>query len=174
MTVRPILAALSAFLVAGCAAVDVADYRAERPALDFARYFDGTVDGWGVFQDRSGKVVRRFHVRIDGRWNGNAGTLDEEFEYSDGTRERRVWTLVKDGDRYTATAGDVVGTAQGAAAGNAVHWTYVLALVVDGRTWHVDMDDWMFLVDESTLVNRTTMRKFGVRLGELSLAFRKR
>ena len=174
MNRRRLLVAFAAFALAGCATVDVADYSSARPVLDLARYFDGTVDGWGMFQDRSGRVVKRFHVRIDAKWEGNAGTLDEHFEYSDGTKERRVWKLVRDGDRYTGTAGDVVGTAQGRASGNALHWQYVLALPVDGRTWHVDMDDWMFLIDETTLLNRTTMSKFGVKVGEVTLAFRKR
>ena len=160
--------------LAGCSTVDVADYRAERPSLDLAQYFNGTIDGWGMFQDRSGKVIKRFHVRIDATWSGNAGTLDEHFTYSDGTTENRVWKLVKDGDRYTGTAGDVVGTAQGMAAGNALRWNYVLALPVDGRTWHMDMDDWMFLIDEKTMLNRTTMSKLGVRVGEVTLSFRKR
>lgn len=174
MNRRRLLVAFAAFALAGCATVDVADYSSERPVLDLARYFDGTVDGWGMFQDRSGRVVKRFHVRIDAKWEGNAGTLDEHFEYSDGTKERRVWKLVRDGDRYTGTAGDVVGTAQGRASGNALHWQYVLALPVDGRTWHVDMDDWMFLIDETTLLNRTTMSKFGVKVGEVTLSFRRR
>ena len=163
-----------AFGLAGCSTVDVTDYRAERPPLDLAQYFNGTIDGWGMFQDRSGKVIKRFHVRIDATWSGNSGTLDEHFTYSDGTTENRVWKLVKDGDRYTGTAGDVVGTAQGMAAGNALRWNYVLALPVDGRTWYMDMDDWMFLVDERTMLNRTTMSKLGVRVGEVTLSFRKR
>lgn len=174
MTLRRVLAALAAFALAGCASVDISDYRAERPLLDLAQYFNGTVDGWGMFQDRSGRVVKRFHVRIDASWDGNAGTLDEHFEFSDGTKENRVWKLVKDGDRYTGTAGDVVGTAHGSAAGNALRWNYVLALTVDGSTWHVDMDDWMFLVDERTMLNRTTMSKLGVRIGEVTLSFRRR
>ena len=166
------LAALAG--LAGCASLDVATYRAEQPTLDLARYFDGTVDGWGMFQDRSGKVVKRFYVRIDARWEGNQGTLDEHFEFSDGTRENRVWKLVKNGDRYTGAAGDVVGTATGSAAGNALSWNYVLAVPVDGRTWHVDMDDWMYLIDDRTMLNRTTMSKFGFKVGEVTLSFRKR
>lgn len=164
---------LCALIVAGCATVDVAHYRAEKPVLDLAQYFSGPLEGWGMFQDRSGQVVKRFHVRLNGTWTGNAGTLDEEFTYADGTRETRVWKIVKDGNRYTGTAGDVVGTAQGEAAGNALRWNYVLALPVDGRTWHMDMDDWMFVIDEKTVLNRTTMSKFGVKVGEVTLAFRK-
>ena len=160
--------------LAGCASLDVATYQAEKPVLDLAQYFNGTVDGWGMFQDRSGKVIKRFTVRIDARWEGNQGTLDEHFEYSDGTKENRIWKISKDGNRYTGTAGDVVGTAVGKAAGNALSWNYVLALPVDGRTWNMDMDDWMYLVDERTMLNRTTMSKFGFRVGEVTLSFRRR
>jgi len=158
----------------GCASVDVADYRAEQPPLDLAEYFNGTVDGWGMFQDRSGKVVRRFTVRIDGRWDGNRGTLDEHFEFSDGERQNRVWTLVRDGDLYAGTAGDVVGTGQGLQQGNAFNMRYVLTLPYGGRTIDVDMDDWMYRIDEKTVLNRAEMRKFGFRVGEVTLSFRKR
>jgi hypothetical protein len=174
MIARAALAAFALFTLAGCATVDVSTYAAEKPLLDIARYFDGRVDGWGMFQDRSGKVVKRFTVTIDARWEGNRGTLDEHFVFSDGTTQNRVWQLVKDGDRYTGTAGDVVGTGAGVQQGNALNLRYVLALPVDGRTWHVDMDDWMYAIDERTVLNRTTMTKFGIRLGEVTLSFTKR
>jgi len=164
----------AAAVVVGCATTDVGEYGAEKPPLDLAEYFNGTIDGWGMFQDRSGKVLKRFYVRIDATWDGDRGTLDEHFEYADGEKQRRVWTLTKSRDRYSGTAADVVGTAQGRAQGNALHWNYVLALPVDGKVWNMDMDDWMFLIDEKTMLNRTTMSKFGFRVGEVTLSFRKR
>jgi hypothetical protein len=173
-SVRLALALVVASSMAGCAGVDVAGYAAERPQLDLRRYFDGPIDAWGLVHDRSGKVIRRFHVAIDARWRGDTGTLDESFTYADGRREKRVWTVVKDGDRYTATAADVVGTAIGAAAGNALNLRYVLAVPIDGATWNLDMDDWMFQMDEATLLNRTRMSKFGIPLGDITIAFRKR
>src|SRR5664279_2285625 len=174
MNLKFALAGLAALAVTACTTIDVSNYANEKPRLDLAQYFTGTVDGWGMFQDRSGAVVKRFYVRIDCNWKGNEGTLDEHFEYTDGTTQNRVWKLVKDGDRYTGTAGDIVGVAQGNAAGNALHWAYVLALPVDGKTWNMDMDDWMFLIDEKTMLNRTTMSKLGFRVGEVTLSFRKR
>lgn len=167
--------ALMLFMLAGCGTVPVEQYRDERPALDLRRYFDGTIDGWGLFQDRSGKVVKRFYVRIDAKWVGDTGTLDEHFEYSDGTRSRRVWTITRlDEHRYRGTAADVAGAARGEAYGNALRWKYVLNLEVDGKTWAVDFDDWMYLMDDRVMLNRSVMSKFGVRLGELTLSFSKR
>lgn len=175
MPIRTALATLATLLLTGCAAVEPLDYRAEKPALDLFRYFEGTVDGWGIFSDRSGRVVKRFTVAISGRVEGERLTLDEAFSYSDGTKSQRTWVISRTAPgRYSGTAGDVIGTAAGASGGNALRWTYVLALEVDGRTYHVDFDDWMYLQDEAVMLNRSTMSKFGFRLGELTLAFRKR
>ncbi|MEY4711228.1 MAG: hypothetical protein RIS88_678 [Pseudomonadota bacterium] len=162
-------------LMTGCASPDVADYQGEKPALDLRTYFNGTVDAWGVFTDRSGKVVKRFTVVMECTWQGDEGVLDEAFTYSDGTKQRRVWRVRKLPDgRYTGTADDVVGQAQGQARGNALRWRYTLALPVDGRVWHVDFDDWMYLMSEKVLLNRATMSKFGITLGEVTLSFTKR
>ena len=168
-------AAAAGVALAGCAGPEPARYAAEQPRLDIRSYFDGTVDAWGVFTDRSGAVVKRFTVVMDCRWHGDRGVLDEAFTFSDGTRQRRVWRLTRVGEgRYEGRADDVVGVAVGEERGNALQWRYTLALPVDGRTWNVEMDDWMFLMNEQVMLNRATMRKFGVRLGEVTLSFRKR
>jgi hypothetical protein len=94
---------------------------------------------------------------------------------SDGTTQRRIWRLTKHADgRYTGTADDVVGTANGQTRGNAFRWNYTLALPVDGKVYNVDLDDWMYLIDDRVMLNRATMSKFGFRLGEITLSFTKR
>ena len=150
-------------------------YRGQTPTLDLRQYFNGTLDAHGVFQDRSGEVVKRFKVVIDASWKGDTGTLDERFTYSDGTTQRRVWTVTRLADgRYAGTADDVVGEARGEAAGNALRWRYVLALPVDGKVYHVDFDDWMFLMDDKVMLNRSAMSKWGFHLGDVTLTFYKR
>ncbi len=160
-------------MASGCATLTPQDYASEKPKLDLATYFNGKVEGWGMVQDRSGKVLRRMVVVLECTWNGNEGVLDESFQWSDGKTEKRVWKIRKDGDRYIGTAGDVVGEARGEAAGNALRWNYVLALPVGDSVYNVDMDDWMWMIDDKTLANRTTMSKFGVRVAEISIFFRK-
>jgi hypothetical protein len=172
---RSLLAvATTAALLAACAGPQPADYATEKPLLDLAQYFNGRLNAYGVFTDRSGKVVKRFTVVMDCSWQGNQGVLDEDFTYSDGTKQRRIWRLTKlDGGRYTGTADDVVGTAQGQAAGNAFNWKYTLQLPVDGKIIEVQFDDWMWLIDERVMLNKAVMSKFGVTLGEVTLAFTK-
>ena len=65
MLLKSTLAILAIAGLTGCATTDIAEYKAEKPRLDLAQYFNGTIDGWGMFQDRSGKVVKRFYVHID-------------------------------------------------------------------------------------------------------------
>lgn len=158
----------------GCASPQVTDYAQERPQLELDRYFNGRILAYGIFQQRGGEVVRRFTVVMDCHWEGHQGVLDEAFTYSDGSTQRRIWRLTKHADgRYTGTADDVVGKAQGQTAGNAFRWNYTLRLPVDGKEYEVQFDDWMFLVDDRVMLNRATMRKFGVTLGEVLLSFTK-
>lgn len=143
--------------------------------LDLRQYFNGTLEAHGIFQDRSGEVVKRFTVIIDARWQGDVGTLDERFTYSDGSTQRRVWTITRTGEgQYVGRADDVVGEARGEEAGNALRWRYVLALPVDGKVYNVNFDDWMFLMDDRVMLNRSVMSKWGFRLGEVTLSFYKR
>ncbi len=172
---RRMLLAAGALALAGCAGPQVTDYAAERPVLDLARYFNGTLDAYGIFTDRSGQVVKRFTVVMVCTWNGNEGVLDEDFTYSDGSQQRRVWRLTRLADgRYVGRADDVVGEATGQVAGNAFRWGYTLRLPVDGKTYDVQFDDWMYLMDERVMLNKAVMSKFGFRLGEVTLSFVKR
>jgi hypothetical protein len=173
---KKLLCAMAASLgLMACSSPDVSQYRAEQPVLDVKHYLNGTLDAWGMFQGRSGEVKKRFHVVIHASWTGNTGVLDEHFSWSDGTTSRRVWTLTMAPDgSLRGTADDVVGEAIGEVAGNALRWRYVLALPVDDKIYHVNFDDWMFLMDDKVMMNRSYMSKWGIDLGEVTLTFVKR
>jgi hypothetical protein len=170
-----IAAAASVTALSGCASAPVpSDYANQTPLLDLKTYFNGNITAHGVFTDRAGKVARRFTVDMNCTWVGDDGVLDENFVYSDGTKERRVWRIKRGANgNYTGTAGDVVGVAIGKAAGNALQWSYTLSLPVDGSVYEVQFDDWMYLMSERVMLNKAVMSKFGVRLGEVTLSFYK-
>ena len=170
---------VGAFILGGCSAPQVERYATEKPALDLTTYFNGTIDAYGIFTNRSNEVVKRFKVVMKANWTvkdgKRVGTLDEDFFYSDGTTQKRIWTLTETAPGvFTGTADDVIGSAAGVLAGNALNWKYTLALPVDGTVYHVQFDDWMYLMDDKVMINKAQMSKFGIYLGEVTLAFYKR
>jgi len=159
----------------GCASQSIETYANEKPTLDLSAYFNGTLDAYGVFTDRSGSVVKRFSVVMVCNWEGDKGTLDEDFTYSDGTKQKRVWHLTKLANgHFTGRADDVVGEASGESRGNTFHWNYTLSLPVDAKVYEVQFDDWMYLMGDKVMLNKASMSKFGFRLGEVTLSFFKR
>ena len=174
---RLLLASATAATLAmtGCASPQIETYANEKPLLDLQQYFNGTLDAYGIFTDRSGAVVKRFTVVMQCSWTGTEGVLDETFRYADGSTQKRIWHLTRQPDgRFTGRADDVVGEALGESRGNAFHWNYTLSLPVDGRVIEVQFDDWMYLMTDQVMLNKATMSKFGVRLGEVTLSFNKR
>lgn len=170
---------LIAFGLFGCSSPSVTQYANEKPNLDLSEYFNGTIDAYGIFTDRSGEVKKRFTVLLVAQWKvvdgKKVGTLDESFEYSDGTKQKRIWTLTETAPgKYIGRADDVVGEALGESAGNALNWAYTLALPVDGTIYHVQFNDWMYLVTPKVMLSKAKMSKFGIDLGEVTLSFYKR
>lgn len=158
-----------------CSKVDLDQYVDNQPELDILSYFQGETTGWGIVQDRSGNVTRQFVVKITGTAEDDSTiVLDEKFSWSDGEQSTRVWVINKSASRsYTGRADDVVGTATGQASGNVINWRYHLNVVVDGSTWKLFLDDWLFLQPDQVLINKTSMSKFGIHLGDITIAFTK-
>ncbi len=161
---------LGAVLFGGCARIEINDYATATPVFDPFVFFAGKVHAWGLVQDWRGRVTRRFDVSIEGHQEGDIMVLDEAFRYDDGATDTRTWRIARTGNgAYSGTADDIVGSARGEAAGHTMHWTYDLDLVVDGSTWRVAFDDWMWQLDDGTLMNRSAIRKFGLTVGEVTL-----
>ncbi len=164
----------SCLIVVGGCGSHLKDYKATYPEFVLEEFFNGRLQAYGTFEDWSGQVTRRFRVDMIGSWEGNQGVLDEDFYYADGETQKRIWYLTKvSPGKYEGRADDIVGVAEGEVSGFALNWSYVMALPVDGEIYEVTFDDWMYLVDENNLINRATVSKFGVTVGEVTLFIRK-
>lgn len=170
--VLPRIGLLGLVLLGGCSAT-IDEYRQQTPQLRLDQFFQGQLEAHGIVQDYRGRVVRRFSADIVGVWQEGQGILDEQFLFNDGEQQQRCWRLSQDGNRYRGIAGDVIGEARGSVQGNAMNWRYRLRVPVGDETWQLSLDDWLFLVDENHMINRTTMRKFGLPVGEITLHIRK-
>ncbi len=150
------------------------DFSTGGPSLRPEAYFQGQTQAWGLFEDRFGRVRRQFKVDIDGSFDGQKLTLVEDFVYADGEEARRIWRITRLGDgRYEGRADDVLGVATGEARGNALHWEYDMRLAIGDSTWRVHFDDWMLLQGDGVLINRSTVSKLAIVLGQVTLFFRK-
>jgi hypothetical protein len=165
---------LSLMLLVTACSSDISDYESTGPIFDIKNYFNGEFVGWGMVQDYSSKVTRRFCVELNGTWQNNQGKLEEVFYFHDGEVSYRTWLLTKrPNDKYTGTAEDVVGIAKGKQTGHAFRWQYQLVVPIDEDTYTFDMDDWMYLLDDNRVMNKTTMSKLGVDLAQITLFFDK-
>ena len=172
--IRKLLAAAMLLLLSACSTAKVTDYRNNKPELVLEDYFLGRTIAYGIFEDRSGTVKNQFRVTIDGTFEGNVLTLDENFLYMDGRTENRLWKITKLADRsYQGYADGVVGTARGHTSGNAFHWTYVFDLPVNDTSYRLKFDDWMFLQEDNVLINRARVSKWGFSVGSVTIAFHK-
>jgi len=162
-------------LVSSCSDHTIKSYSGEEPKLNLREFFDGYIYALGIVQDRSGKVIKRFKVDIKAYWEGEKAILDEKFIYSDGKKSSRVWEINEIGrSKYEGRANDVVGIATGETAGNTFYFEYDLDLLVGDTTYKVNFEDWMYLLDEKTLLARSYMNKWGFDLGEVTIVMNKR
>ncbi len=167
---------LIGLLLTGCTVMPkIEKNHLQEPALDFFDYFHGAVEGSGFLRNWRGQITRQFTVKMVGHYLDEAQTqlrIDESFVFNDGEAQTRIWTLTKTGgNTFTGQANDAIGTAKGVQLGNGVNWRYRLAIPYKGKTIEVDFDDWLYLQGDDRLLNAVKMKKFGLTVGSLFIAF---
>jgi hypothetical protein len=144
--------------------------------FDPVSFFEGSTRAYGLFEDRSGRVRRTMTVDMAGTRTGDTLTLREDFIYGDGERETRTWVLERlGGGRFRGTCAECVGEAPGQSGPGSFNFAYAFRLKLprSGRTIIVHFDDRMTLVSETMVINRATVSKWGVRLGEVFIVMQK-
>ncbi|MDZ4093368.1 MAG: DUF3833 domain-containing protein [Paracoccaceae bacterium] len=143
------------------------------PAFDPRRHLAGPILCEGVIYGPTGRVSSRFIARMQGRWQGMTGTLSEEFQYDSGKTQARCWTLHLGNDgRLRADAPDLVGAGLGQIEGPALRLCYRIRLEPDAGGHVLDVIDWMYLLENGTIINRSQFRKFGIKVAELVATIR--
>lgn len=183
-------------MLASCTTQNLADYAHNRPLLQPEQFFQGQLTAQGVVKNRSGQVIRYFTASINAHWHQGVGQLDEKFLFNDGEIQTRVWTLSPLGisqpittdstakadtsakidssvKTYVARAGDVIGDGKARVAGNSMNLNYQLQIDYQHKPLVLNVDDWMWLVDEDTIINESVLRKWGIKVGSIQLVIRR-
>ena len=152
-----------------------ADFRSETPRFEPDRFFEGPVHSWGVIESRSGQPKSRVRGTLHGERAGAELVVTQDLAFDDGHAQHRVWHIRRlDEHRYEAILNDATGPSIGHAYGNAFHWKYTLQAARGGWFGRVRMEHWMYLMsDGETLINRVTISKLGIRLGQVTETFRR-
>ncbi|MBJ3764117.1 DUF3833 family protein [Maribius pontilimi] len=152
----------------------VQDYEGLGPVFDLPTHLDGALICDGVIFGPTGRVTSRFNARMIGTWEGDTGTLHEEFTYDSGAQQTRAWHLeVKGPNRFVARADDVIGIGVGRNAGPAVRLSYRIVLPQDSGGHKLDVIDWMYLDTGGNIINRSQFFKYGFKVAELIATIRK-
>ncbi len=151
-----------------------ADLADRGPKFDPRTHLSGPILCEGVVYGPTGRVSSRFVADMEGVWTGNTGVLKERFRYDNGNVQDRQWTLrmANDGS-IAAEAPDVIGIGVGRAEGPAVEMRYRIKLAPEAGGHVLDVVDWMYLMDNGTIMNRSQFRKFGITVAELVATLRR-
>lgn len=157
----------------GFSAQTPADYAGLSPRFDVRQQLSGPIECEGVIYGPLGRVTSRFVAQMQGTWNGNHGVLREHFTYDSGAEQMREWRLTIGADgRVTAQADDVVGKGTGEVSGPTVFLNYNIKLPASAGGHVLAVQDWMYLTQNGTIINRSQFRKFGFKVAELVATLR--
>lgn len=149
------------------------DYTETGPEFDLKTHLSGEILSEGLIFGPNGKMTNSFVAKMVGTWEGDSGTLTEEFTYSNGKSQYRKWFLtLGPGNTFTATADDLVGEAQGIISGSTVQLTYEIILPQESGGHTLQATDWMYLTANGAIINKSEMRKFGLKVAELVATMR--
>jgi hypothetical protein len=150
-----------------------ADYAGQRPEFDLREHLKGPILCEGVIYGPTGRVSSRFVADMEASWEGNKGVMTEHFRYDSGATQTREWRLTLGNDgAIRAEADDVVGVGTGRVEGSAVQLKYRIRLPENAGGHVLDTTDWMYLVENGAIVNRSQFRKYGIKVAELVATMR--
>ncbi|MCV6598502.1 MAG: DUF3833 domain-containing protein [Mangrovicoccus sp.] len=149
------------------------DYAATGPDFDIRAHLNGPMLCEGVIYGPLGRVNARFVAEMEAKWQGDTGIMTEDFRYDSGTTQHREWQLkVDETGQISATAPDILGEGKGQQKGAGVRLGYRIRLPEASGGHVLSTVDWMYLMENGTIINRSQFRKFGIRVAELVATMR--
>ena len=144
------------------------DYADHGPNFDIREHLNGPLLCEGVIYGPTGRVSSRFVAEFFAEWDGHTGIMREQFRYDSGELQNREWRLQVDEDgKIKADADDLVGTGKGHQSGSSVKLEYNIRLTESAGGHVLSVVDWMYLLENGVIMNRSQFRKFGIKVGEL-------
>ncbi len=137
-------------------------------------YFAGHTVAVGHFGAING-ISRSFKVDLLGRWNGKVFSLQEDFRYADGEKDRKTWRFNRTAPGvYTGTREDVVGDAKVTIDGDTARKTYLVDIAPGPKENIVRFHDTIKRQPDGSLLNTAWVSKYGFPVATVRVVFAKR
>jgi hypothetical protein len=168
-----LLASSLLLLTAACAGPPQIAVAPDAPPFTLEGFFTGRTVGKGAFTSPIAGVNRPLTVVTTGRWDGETLTLREDFVFADGEKDVKTWRFRKIGHGvYSGTREDVIGEAVVRQVGNTVQLTYTADVRgKDGSVTRLDFADTIAPLDRRRVLNKATVSKYGVPVGDITITF---
>jgi hypothetical protein len=148
--------------------------RVDDDVLDLLAFLEGETLAQGVFEDRYGRLKRRFSVEMRGRGSGNDFTLDEHFTYDDGIEEFRTWRLRRGaGGRFSGRCAESVGDARGWCTRGMARMDATLRLPMGNRALRLHFADAFYRIGADRAFSRSIVSKWCIRVGTVLMVYQK-
>lgn len=152
-----------------------ADAAKTRSSFGLVQAFQGRTYGVGAFSAPLFGIHRTVRTTLTGSLSGRHLTVFEKIDFTDGERQRKTWrfTKVAPGE-WVGRRADVVGLAKATEHNGVVTLTYEAQVSSSafGNTV-LSFYDVIYRRADGKVVNETTVSKFGVPVGTVSLLFRR-
>lgn len=127
----------------------------------------------GLIETPGGRVRTHFDLVSQAVPTPDGVRVDEHYRFADARTLERTWVFQtgKPG-HWQAGADDVVGTAAATQEGAVSHLRYVLVFPWRGRGVRLRAHDRLHPLPDGALLLRSTLRKWGVRVAELTAVYR--
>jgi hypothetical protein len=152
------LAILLAFLASSCAdssskKFPELDYLQKDVNIDITKFFNGDLEGYAIIQDQNGKIIDTQIMKINGKWDDNNGVIQQNFVYSDGSKNNRTWLFnVEPNGTFEAVGHNVPRPGRGRQIGNAAQIIYSLSILKNGVEKETKFEDRIYLIDDKTAI----------------------
>ncbi len=156
--------------------MQVSDFASKPTKLVPEDYFNGSVEGVGVFYDRFGDIKTSFVVTLKGQWEPNSKvlTLKEDLVYENNEKLYREYKIIKLNDNlYSVETPDFDAPGKIEVYGNTMKWEYGLNQQIKDSKILLYFNDWMHLQPNGVILNRAKASKFGIFVGEVFMSIKK-
>jgi hypothetical protein len=164
-------AAMGAFALSACATAPAPPKGQPLAPFVLERDLAGKTIGRGSFR-AIGRPDRPFVAYLSGTWDGQSLVLVEDFEFSDGEKDRKTWRLRQIGPtEWRGTREDVIGEARGYMEGEAFRLEYDV-LFPDpkgGNGTRLRFRDVIVRTQSGKVLNDATVGFMGFLVGGVSL-----